>query len=169
MNLERPAWKSKDKQTVVKALYQGNEQTMLRESLGVVTQGSEGVFMKKCVKQLFTKPKIPLPDDATVIYCAIDPSGGGPSKFAICSVLRQRGTVTVGISCFIAFFITLYYHIVLYYASYRGAMYHVCPSRLFYKRLYFHCTVRVILATSHQGPLQKVRKQGAKNLIQILP
>ena len=40
--------KSKEKQQVVKALYEGNQQTMMRESLGIVTETSGGVFMRKC-------------------------------------------------------------------------------------------------------------------------
>ena len=42
MMLERPAWKSKQKQNVVKALYSGNKGMLLRESLGVVTDTAEG-------------------------------------------------------------------------------------------------------------------------------
>ena len=40
--------KSKEKQQVVKALYEGNQQTMMRESLGIVTESAGGVFMRRC-------------------------------------------------------------------------------------------------------------------------
>lgn len=95
VQLERPAWKSKDKQKVVKALYAGNEQTMLRESMGVVTEGGNGVFLKKQVKILFSQPRAPFPSKPEHIYVAIDPNGGGSSKFAVCSVVRQSGQIKV--------------------------------------------------------------------------
>ena len=95
VQLERPAWKSKEKQQVVKALYAGNEQTMLRESMGVVTEGANGVFMRKMVQRVFDQPRKPIPSDARHIFVAIDPNGGGPSHFAICSVIRQHGSVLV--------------------------------------------------------------------------
>ena len=95
VQLERPTWKSKEKQKVVKALYAGNEQTMLRESLGVVTEGSNGIFIRKQVNRLFETSRSSMPLDTEHIYVAIDPSGGGPSHFAICSAIRNKGTLQV--------------------------------------------------------------------------
>jgi hypothetical protein len=46
VQLERPSWKSKEKQQVVKAMYEGNQQTLMRESMGIVTETSGGVFLK---------------------------------------------------------------------------------------------------------------------------
>lgn len=80
---------------VVKALYAGNEQTMLRESMGVVTEGANGVFMRKMVQMVFDQARKPIPTDASHIYIAIDPNGGGPSHFAICSVIRYHGSLLV--------------------------------------------------------------------------
>jgi len=95
MMLERPAWKSKQKQNVVKALYSGNKGMLLRESLGVVTDTAEGIFMKKTVRAMFDKPRVDTPLDVKHVYVAIDPTGGGPSKFAIVSGTRQSGAITV--------------------------------------------------------------------------
>lgn len=95
MMLERPAWKSKQKQNVVKALYSGNKGMLLRESLGVVTDTSEGIFMKKIIRHLFDQPRVDLPFNVQHVYTAIDPTGGGPSKFAIVSGTRIGGSVTV--------------------------------------------------------------------------
>ena len=61
----------REKQKVVKALYAGNEQTMLRESLGVVTEGANGVFMRKQVRQVFDTPAVPIPPETRHIYTAI--------------------------------------------------------------------------------------------------
>ena len=70
---------------------------MLRESLGVVTEGKDGVFRKACVKQLFAQEKESIWNHESVrqVYVAIDPSGGGPSHFAIASVLRHQGKMQV--------------------------------------------------------------------------
>ena len=95
MQLERPAWKSKEKQEIVRALYQGNSEVMLRERLGVVTEGSDGVFLRKRIKALFEKDRQPVCPTARHIYVAIDPSGGGPSHFAVCSAIRHEGSLQV--------------------------------------------------------------------------
>ena len=46
VQFERPSWKSKEKQKIVRALYAGNEQTMLRGSLCVETEGANGVVLR---------------------------------------------------------------------------------------------------------------------------
>ena len=94
VNLERPAWKSKEKQQIVKALYNNNKQMMLRESMGVVTETADGVFVRKTVNELFDKPRRALVDTQHV-YIAIDPTGAGPSKFAIVSIVRHEGSVII--------------------------------------------------------------------------
>ena len=68
---------------------------MLRESLGVVTEGSEGIFLRKRIRAIFEKTREPVHSTAKHIYVAIDPSGGGPSHFAICSVIRHEGAIQV--------------------------------------------------------------------------
>ena len=113
MQLERPKWcvarcvwiwvfywyvcirKSKEKQQVVKALYSGNKMMMMRESLGIVTEGQGGVFASQCVKQLFDRARESLPSAVRHVYTAIDPTGGGPSKFAMVSGVRFNGKLQV--------------------------------------------------------------------------
>ena len=87
--------KSKEKQQVVKALYSGNKMMMMRESLGIVTEGQGGVFSTRSVKQLFDRVRDPVPVDTRHVYTAIDPTGGGPSKFAIVSGIRFNGKLQV--------------------------------------------------------------------------
>ena len=72
-----------------------NKQMMLRESLGVVTEQDAGVFLKKTVKYVFERPRQDLPIDVSHAYVAIDPTGGGPSKFAIVSIIRHNGLLQV--------------------------------------------------------------------------
>jgi hypothetical protein len=95
VQLERPSWKSKEKQQVVKAMYEGNQQTLMRESMGIVTETSGGVFLKQCVKHLFSKPRVQFSAGVRHIYVAIDPCGGGESKFAMCSVYKENGSMVV--------------------------------------------------------------------------
>ena len=66
---------------------------MLRESMGVVTEGANGVFMRKMAKVY--QPRKPIPSDTQHIFVAIDPNGGGPSHFAICSVIGHHGSLLV--------------------------------------------------------------------------
>jgi hypothetical protein len=80
--------KSKEKQQVVKALYSGNKMMMLRESLGIVTEGQGGVFTAKCVNNLFDRPKESLPGGVQHVYIAIDPTGGEKNNLlADCDIL----------------------------------------------------------------------------------
>ena len=51
--------------------------------------------MKKTVRAMFDKPRVDTPLDVKHVYVAIDPTGGGPSKFAIVSGTRQSGAITV--------------------------------------------------------------------------
>lgn len=87
--------KSKEKQQVVKALYSGNKMMMMRESLGIVTEGQGGAFASQCVKQLFDRAREAVPAEVRHVYTAIDPTGGGPSKFAIVSGIRFNGKLQV--------------------------------------------------------------------------
>jgi hypothetical protein len=68
---------------------------MMRESLGIVTESQGGVFASQCVKQLFDRARESLPDEIRHVYTAIDPTGGGPSKFAIVSGIRFNGKLQV--------------------------------------------------------------------------
>lgn len=86
--------KSKDKQQVVRALYKGNQQTMMRESMGIVTETIGGVFRRQCVQNVFTRRRVDV-EVPSHVYVSIDPSGGGSSKFAICSVVRQSTGIVV--------------------------------------------------------------------------
>lgn len=81
---------------MVKALYTGNKMMMMRESLGVVTEGQDGIFLRKCVKHMFERERLPTPSNPLHVYTAIDPTGGGPSKFAIVSGVRVSGMLQVG-------------------------------------------------------------------------
>lgn len=75
---------------MVKALYSGNKMMMLRESLGIVTEGQGGVFTAKCVNNLFDRPKEHLPGGVRHVYIAIDPTGGEKSNFGLIVTYSNR-------------------------------------------------------------------------------
>ena len=79
----------------MKALYEGNQQTILRESMGIVTETAGGVFLRKCINGIFNRVRVVVSPTVRHIYVAIDPCGGGESKFAICSVYRENGSIVV--------------------------------------------------------------------------
>ena len=81
---------------------------MMRESLGIMTEGQGGVFSTRCVKKLFDRSREPLPMDTQHVYTAIDPTGGGPSKFAIVSGIRFGGKLQV----YVALLAPVWYHTV---------------------------------------------------------
>lgn len=95
VTLERPAWKSKEKQKIVKALYKNNQTLLMRESMGIITEDVSGLFHQKSVEALISSEGIAPPKGATCVFVAIDPNGGGNSKFAICTGLRHKGKFTV--------------------------------------------------------------------------
>ena len=95
VTLERPAWKSKEKQKIVKALYKNNQTLLMRESMGIITEDVSGLFHQKSVEALISSDGIPPPKGATCVFVAIDPNGGGNSKFAMCTGLRHKGKFMV--------------------------------------------------------------------------
>jgi len=93
--LDRPAWKSKEKQRIVQALYKNNQTLLLRESMGIITDDSSGLFDKQAIQSLLQAPRTPPSSSTNCVFLAIDPNGGGASKFAICSGIRHQGTFMV--------------------------------------------------------------------------
>lgn len=67
----------------------------LRESMGISAEESVRAFKEPHVLALIERPRIVLPRIHSVIT-SIDPSGGGASAFAICSIARMTdGSVVV--------------------------------------------------------------------------
>jgi hypothetical protein len=99
VQLDVPSWKSKEKQQVERAMFGGDQSTMLRESFGIITQDQDGVFMRKRINRMFERERNLLPMDVRHVYVAIDPTGGGPSKFAIVSGILHQGQLQVRVDC----------------------------------------------------------------------
>ena len=95
-NLERPPWQSESQVRKVEALYGAkNKQLAQQELYGMSSGGGGGVFVKKAIKHLFNREREALPASTTHVYIAVDPSGGGASKFAMVSGVMTGSTMQV--------------------------------------------------------------------------
>ena len=65
------------------------------ELAGLAFDSLQQVFRKGDIELMFNSEPLPLVQDQT-IWIVIDPAAGGPSSdYAVVSIVRQRGTVTV--------------------------------------------------------------------------
>lgn len=65
------------------------------ELAGLAFDSLQQVFRKADIERMFNSDALALVQDQTV-WIVIDPAAGGPSSdYAVVSVVRQRGTVTV--------------------------------------------------------------------------
>lgn len=68
------------------------------ELAGLAFDSLQQVFRKTDIERMFDSEALPLVQDQTV-WIVIDPAAGGPSSdYAVVSIVRQRGTVTVSLS-----------------------------------------------------------------------
>lgn len=104
--LERPPWKNRGQQKIVKAFYGKNTSTFARESLGVITQTAGGVFQRGLVERLMNRERVPMARVTGMIvngmggglapariYVSIDPCGSGSSHFAIATGVKIDGSL----------------------------------------------------------------------------
>jgi hypothetical protein len=89
-----PRWLSSSKVEVVKNLLAEDPAMLLRETLGISTDGSQKCFGAKEITALFERKAPPLQisyrevsQNVKHIFVSCDPSGGGASAFSIASCL----------------------------------------------------------------------------------
>ena len=65
----------------------------LRETLGISADGSEKIYRCDDVDAFYARPPATIPyeprrqwENTQQVFIAVDPSGGGPSAFSICSI-----------------------------------------------------------------------------------
>lgn len=104
LEVDKAPWKSGGKRDIVEALYGANTTLAKRELEGTVMDDMQSAYSKRMVQATFDAPRIRLRDTISggggggrvspkVIYIAIDPSGGGASKFSLASLsLYQLGS-----------------------------------------------------------------------------
>lgn len=82
---EMPRWLSSTKMETIKALLSEDPALFLRESMGISAESTQRAFKDSGVSHLFTRPRTP-PTFCEYVFIGVDPSGGGTSATAICSL-----------------------------------------------------------------------------------
>lgn len=103
---EQPPWKTGARQELVKTLMDGDKAMYQREQLGVVTtqgaccldtQGIDWVCKRENYYDVNTRALLATTGRENVIFCVVDPCGGGASCFAILTIAVIKGrTLVIG-------------------------------------------------------------------------
>ena len=90
---------------IVKGILADDPAMLLRESMGLASDGTHKAFPAITVDAFFSRQRIgdirrhcdfTSPFNTNNILVAVDPSGGGASQFAVCSAIQlPNGTVVV--------------------------------------------------------------------------
>jgi hypothetical protein len=90
-----PQWQSAERHRKLKVMMQDRPDLIKSELAGLAFDSLQQVFRKIDIDDLFTAQTLPFIKDQEV-FVVIDPAAGGPSSdYAVVSLCRQRGIVTV--------------------------------------------------------------------------
>ena len=90
-----PQWQSAERHRKLKVMMQDRPDLIKSELAGLAFDSLQQVFRKIDIDELFTAHTLPFIKDQEV-FVVIDPAAGGPSSdYAVVSLCRQRGIVTV--------------------------------------------------------------------------
>jgi hypothetical protein len=90
-----PQWQSAERHRKLKVMMQDRPDLIKSELAGLAFDSLQQVFRKTDIDDLFTAQPLPFIKDQEV-FVIIDPAAGGPtSDYAVVSLVRQRGIVTV--------------------------------------------------------------------------
>ena len=90
-----PQWQSAERHRKLKVMMQDRPDLIKSELAGLAFDSLQQVFRKIDIDDLFTAQPLPFIKDQEV-FVIIDPAAGGPSSdYAVVSLVRQRGIVTV--------------------------------------------------------------------------
>jgi hypothetical protein len=90
-----PMWQSEERHRKLKIMMQDRPDLIQSELAGLAFDSLEQVFRKSDIRIALEIEPLPIVNDATV-FIVIDPAAGGPqSDYALVSMLRGRGNVTV--------------------------------------------------------------------------
>lgn len=93
-----PRWQSGDRHTRLKTIMQDRPDLIVSELSGLAFDSLQQAFRPVDLDVMFSQPP-PVPKHAEPIYIAIDPAAGGPqSDYALVSITRHKGIVTVRLS-----------------------------------------------------------------------
>ena len=94
-----PRWQSSDRHVKLKTIMQDRPDLIESELSGLAFDANQQLFKTAHLDIMFTQkpPELVLNE---AIYLFIDPAAGGPqSDYAVLSVTRQKGMLTVRLSC----------------------------------------------------------------------
>lgn len=90
-----PSWQSQERHRKLHVMMQDRPDLIKSELAGLAFDSLQQIFRKCDIAHMFEATLLPLVQDQTV-WLVIDPAAGGPgSDYAMVSMVRQRGTVTV--------------------------------------------------------------------------
>ena len=90
-----PRWQSEERHRKLKIMMQDRPDLIQSELAGLAFDSLQQVFRKPDIAKMFETPPLPL-ELHQPVWLVIDPAGGGPqSDYAIVSICRSRGCVTV--------------------------------------------------------------------------
>ena len=90
-----PRWQSSDRHTTLKTIMQDRPDLIESELAGLAFDAAQTVFRSTDLEVMFSQPAPPLVVNEDV-HIFIDPAAGGPgSDYAILSITRHKGLVTV--------------------------------------------------------------------------
>lgn len=94
-----PVWQSEERHRKLKIMMQDRPDLIQSELAGLAFDSLQQVFRKSDIAIAMALKPLPLPDNP-LVFLVIDPAAGGPqSDYAIVSIVRERGGVTVSPSC----------------------------------------------------------------------
>jgi hypothetical protein len=90
-----PRWQSADRHVKLKTVMQDRPDLIESELSGLAFDSLQQIFKNSLLDIMFTQPNPPIPLNET-IHTFIDPAAGGPtSDYAVLSVFRVKGMITV--------------------------------------------------------------------------
>jgi hypothetical protein len=90
-----PQWQSAERHRKLKVMMQDRPDLIKSELAGLAFDSLQQVFRKTDIDDLFAAQPLEFIKDQEV-FIVIDPAAGGPSSdYAVVSLVRQRGIVTV--------------------------------------------------------------------------
>jgi hypothetical protein len=90
-----PMWQSEERHRKLKIMMQDRPDLIQSELAGLAFDSLQQVFRKSDIAIAMALEPLPMPDNPFV-FLVIDPAAGGPqSDYAVVSIVRERGSVTV--------------------------------------------------------------------------
>ena len=98
-----PVWQSEERHRKLKIMMQDRPDLIQSELAGLAFDSLQQVFRKPDIRLAMDLKPLDLPQYPT-IFIVIDPAAGGPqSDYAIVSIARHRGNITVITCCVLCF------------------------------------------------------------------